>query len=110
MSKYVSFTGIVAAPEPPSCNRCNGRCCRDDLGYRIEHMAAECYEHYCEACSDGTVPVPVWTAEDERAAAVAYLRSEAFIMEFRKKMNLGRLMRDVAADAIERGDHIKEKS
>ena len=45
----------------------------------------------------------------ERAAVVAYLRSEAFIMEFREKKNLGRLMSDIAADAIERAEHLKEK-
>jgi len=44
---------------------------------------------------------------EERAAAVAWLRSAGFVMEFRKKKNLGRLMSDIAADAIERAEHLK---
>lgn len=40
------------------CPECNGRCCRvQDLGYRVEHMGAECYEHVCDYCWDGTKPV-----------------------------------------------------
>ena len=46
----------------------------------------------------------------ERAAVVAWLRSESFIVEFSKKENLGRIMCDVAAETIERGDHRKEKA
>ncbi len=37
-----------------SCPECNGKCCRDELGYKIVHMAAECYEHICDLCYDGT--------------------------------------------------------
>jgi hypothetical protein len=47
---------------------------------------------------------------EERAAVVAWLRSEAFIMEFREKKNLGRLMSDIAADAIDRGEHRRENN
>jgi hypothetical protein len=46
--------------------------------------------------------------DTERAAVVAYLRSDAFIAEFRKTQNLGRLMCNIAADAIERAEHQKE--
>ena len=76
MSGYVTFTGLHAAPEPPACPECKGKCCRSDLGYRVEHMGAECYEHYCDYCGDGTVPAPVWTAEDERASVVAWLKAQ----------------------------------
>lgn len=47
------------------CLYCQGRCCRDDLGYRIEHMAAEFYEHYCEHCDDGEQRVVVPSFKDE---------------------------------------------
>lgn len=46
---------------------------------------------------------------DERAAVVAWLRSEAFIMEFHKKTKLGWFIRDIAADAIERGEQRSEE-
>lgn len=47
-------------------------------------------------------------AAAERAAVGAWLRSEAFVMEFRSKRNLGRRLADVAADAIERGEHLEK--
>ena len=62
MSKYTTFTGIHALPEPPEpppCPECRGKCCRDDYGYRIEHMGAESYEHRCESCDDGMEPAPM---------------------------------------------------
>lgn len=41
-------------PAPATCPECNGRCCRDqDFGHRVEHMGAECYEHWCDYCQDG---------------------------------------------------------
>lgn len=46
-------TPVPPAPDPESCPECNGRCCRDEFGYRIAHMGAECYEHVCDACYDG---------------------------------------------------------
>ena len=48
-------------------------------------------------------------ARGERAAVVAYLRSVAFLVEFQQTQNLGRLMSDVASDAIERGEHRREE-
>jgi len=98
MSKYVTFTGIRASPEPPEapvCPECKGRCCRDELYYSVVHMGAGYYEHDCEACFDGTVPVPVWTAEQERAAVVAWLRREI------TKCGCD----DDTAACIERGEH-----
>lgn len=60
------------------CPVCNGNCCRDnDFGYRVEHMGAESYEHWCEHCHDGDVPTP-----DPRDALIAQLREE--IEEHRK--------------------------
>ena len=49
-----------ATPEP--CHVCGGKCCRDDLGYRVVHMAAEFYEHVCDDCRDGEKYVPPRTA------------------------------------------------
>ena len=45
--------------------------------------------------------------QEERAAAATWLRSDAFIQNWQQA--LGRLMCDVAADGIERGDHRREK-
>jgi len=45
--------------------------------------------------------------QEERAAAATWLRSDAFIQHWQQA--LGRLMCDVAADGIERGDHRREK-
>jgi len=45
------------------CPECGGKCCRADLGYRVQHMGAECYEHRCESCHDGTkyvAPLLLW--------------------------------------------------
>jgi hypothetical protein len=95
MSKYVTFTGIHAAPEPPEppvCPECKGRCCRDELYYYVNHRVGY-YEHDCEACFDGTVPVPVWTAEQERAAVLVWLR--------------GRPGYGPVADSIEEGEHLR---
>ena len=83
------------------CPTCKGKCCRDDLGYRIEHMAAESYWHHCDDCHDGTVPTPVWTAADERAAVAAWLRTVAPNAPTRRGAD------ELAwcAEAIERGAH-----
>lgn len=35
------------------CAACSGKCCKDDFGYRIKHMAAEFYTHVCDFCSEG---------------------------------------------------------
>ena len=43
----------------------------------------------------------------ERNSVVKYLRSGAFVLEFRKDENLGRRMSDIAAEAIERGEHLR---
>lgn len=61
-----------------ACPTCKGKCCRDmDYGYRVYHMAAEVYEHWCDDCRDGQVPAP-----DPRDALIAELRAE--VEEHRK--------------------------
>jgi hypothetical protein len=70
-----------------------GRCCRNDLGYPLVHLNWDVGEHWCEACFDGTVPVPVWTAEQERAAVLVWLR--------------GRPGYGPVADSIEEGEHLR---
>ncbi len=103
MSQYTTFTGIHALPEPPVCPECKGKCCRNDLGYRIEHMAAEFYEHYCESCGDGTVPVPVRTAEEERADVLAYLAyARTFPFTYLKGATA---IIDAIREHIEQGQH-----
>ena len=58
---------------PKTCTACGGKCCRDDLGYARTHLDWDVGYHGCEDCEDGTVPVPVRTAADERADVIAYL-------------------------------------
>lgn len=90
------------------CVYCKGKCCRDFTHKRFPHKAAEHYWHACAYCADGTVPAPAWTAEQECAAVVVYLRDlggrthgedglpyDAYAL-FRLRH---------AADAIERGAH-----
>jgi hypothetical protein len=51
------------------CPECGGKCCRADLGYSVEHMGAECYEHRCEHCQDGTkyvAPLLLWLLTQTR--------------------------------------------
>ena len=82
------------------CPSCKGKCCRDfDSGYRVKHMAAENFGHWCEYCDDGTKYVPPadsnllrqdgepWTlhmasypapdAESERDSIVTWMRRTA---------------------------------
>ncbi|NBR66905.1 MAG: hypothetical protein EBT79_06430 [Actinobacteria bacterium] len=49
--------------EETPCPECKGKCCRNDYGYRVEHMGAESYEHVCECCHDGTFDIP-WFHKD----------------------------------------------
>lgn len=51
------------------CKECKGKCCRDDLGYKVAHMASEFYCHACEHCDDGTSLVGKALSDEE----VAYL-------------------------------------
>ena len=36
-----------------ACRECSGRCCRNEYGYPIAHMAGEHYFHGCDRCVDG---------------------------------------------------------
>ena len=79
------------------CPICQGRCCEYGLDdYRgASRRGAHRSEaiHTCPYCTNGTKP-PVWTAEQERAAVVAWLRAS-------------RSQR--WANAIERGEHRREE-
>lgn len=93
-------------PEP--CPECGGKCCRDmHFSYRVEHMGAECYEHVCDYCRDGTRHVPPRTAEEERADVVAWLRDVAETMNRNGDKCCGRV--EGLADAVERGEHRREE-
>ena len=46
--------------EDKGCPHCKGKCCRNDLNYKVEHMAAEIYTHDCDHCDDGTERNDVW--------------------------------------------------
>ena len=89
------------------CPSCVGKCCRDHLGYMRTHLDWEIGHHSCEHCEDGTAPVPVWTAEQERAAVVSWLRACAMDPDAP-----GAEMRWLQehASRIERGEHRKEGS
>ena len=85
------------------CPICQGRCCEygvDD--YRGAHRS-EAF-HTCLACANGTKPT-VWTAEQERAAVVAWLRGLRAIGQGRELYLVLRW-----ADAIERGEHRREET
>jgi hypothetical protein len=109
------------SPEP--CPVCKGKCCRDqDCGYRIYHMAAEDYEHWCDDCYDGTKYVTPQTyqqgiAEGRKqgiAQIVAYLRTQADAehpvecgVPALSPAGRGLLLR--LADHIERSEHHNER-
>ncbi len=89
--------------QPESCHECKGKCCRNDLGYSRVHMDWEAGEHWCEACHDGTVPVPVRTADDERADVVAYLAyARTFPFHYHKDAPA---IIDALRELIEQGQH-----
>ena len=85
------------------CPICQGRCCEygvDD--YRGAHRS-EAF-HTCLACANGTKPT-VWTAEQERAAVVAWLRENGSDPSLGVH---GWTMRSLA-DEFERGEHRREE-
>lgn len=86
------------------CPECNGRCCRvQGIGYKIKHMDAECYEHVCDYCEDGTEYVPQRTAADERADVLAYLAHAAAFPQPQLPMNQ---YMDTLRELIECGAHV----
>ena len=53
------------------CAQCEGKCCRDDLGYKCCHMGAESYYHSCDHCDNGEELPPsffrrAWVLTDEQ--------------------------------------------
>lgn len=119
---------MTATPEP--CPVCKGKCCRDSYRYKLTHMGDEFYEHFCEACEDGTKDPIQYTTEPitlprhsleavsaysegyaagerrERVAVVAGLRERsAATREWNGTETAVSLTYALAADAIERGEH-----
>ena len=97
--------------KPEKCPTCGGYCCEDYArrwrpSLRYGHGWPN--EHACPDCSDGHAPMPKplkppsATAEDERAAVVAYLRELGAINAMLSPC-LG------VADDIERGAHRREE-
>ena len=118
------------------CPYCEGKCCRNDYGYRVEHISAEYYDHYCEYCNNGTKYVPPadsnllrqdgepWTlhmasypapdANSERDSIVAYLRARANAEHPIERgvpslSPAGRGLLLLMADRIELGEHLKQE-
>ena len=87
------------------CPTCECWCCRDVSGMSVTHLAVRNSKHVCPDCGDGMVPAPVWTAEDERAAVVAWLRASVS-PGFADDLYDGVRWR---ADEIERGEHRREE-
>ena len=46
------------------CPQCKGKCCNNDMGYRVVHMGCEWYEHVCDYCDDGTEIKPEYDGLD----------------------------------------------
>lgn len=102
------------------CPTCEGLCCREGSGMHSMHRVRVYTKHVCPDCDAGLVwathtksaSEPVWTAEDERAAVVAYLHHRANLW-----LNAEKIQRTEASmgvwlvcQAIERGEHRKEKA
>ena len=92
------------------CPTCEGWCCRDGSEMHSPHRVMVYHKHVCPDCRTGMVwtertksaPKPMWTAEQERAAVVAWLR-----MSPAEGEQLKRVMYE--AEAIERGEHRREE-
>jgi hypothetical protein len=94
------------------CPTCKGWCCanhNEKFGPSIHYQHSWTKVHFCPDCDSGLVwttsaksaPKPVWTAEQERAAVVAWLR------EYEGHSSLASLFA-LMADTIERGEHRRE--
>ena len=94
------------------CPTCRGRCCEYGLeDYRgASRRGAHRSEafHTCPYCTNGTKPT-VWTAEQERATVVAYLRDCAHRDAYRNhNRNRAEALWD-AANIVESGEHRREE-
>jgi len=91
------------------CPTCEGWCCRDGSEMHSPHRVMVYHKHVCPDCRTGmvwtertkSVPKPMWTAEQERVAVVAWLREAAYTTLYDARAW------DVA-EAIERGEHRRE--
>lgn len=90
------------------CPTCKGECCVNKHGNPAEHGSALAM-HSCPDCDAGLVwtaytePVPVRTAEEERADVLAYL---AYARAFPFTYNKGTpAILDVLRDLIAQGHH-----
>jgi len=88
------------------CPHCGAFCCRGDSGIILNHRVNRYTRHVCPDCNDGYVPAPepTWSVEDERKAAVTWLRSWISQME-----GADGYAYEHAANAIERGEHRREE-
>ncbi len=91
------------------CPTCECWCCRDVSGMSVTHLAVRNSKHVCPDCGDGMVPAPVWTAEDERAAVVAWLRAPCDSPGHEDRFCAWCNVRQNLASEIERGEHHKKK-
>ena len=95
------------------CPTCEGWCCRDGSEMHSPHRVMVYHKHVCPDCSTGmiwtehtkSVPKPMWTAEQERAAVVAFLRETLATSETAYASD----DLDYAIAIIERSAHLKEK-
>ena len=102
-------------PDEP-CPNCEGWCCRTDSGMTVEHRVGRYTRHTCPDCEEGVVPTPepAWTAADERAAIVAYLREAAnapppIERGVPSRSPAGRGLLLLHADRIEHAEHLREE-
>lgn len=100
----------MSTTEP--CPTCEAWCCRDVSGMTVEHRAGRYARHVCPDCDAGLVwttsaksePKPVWTAEQERAAVVTWLRNE-----WGQGVGMFAEAARRSIDCIERGEHRREE-
>lgn len=95
------------------CPTCEGWCCRDGSEMHSPHRVMVYHKHVCPDCRTGMVwtehtksaPKPMWTAEQERTAVVAWLR------EIRDTSETAYASDDLdyAIAVIERGGHRREE-
>jgi hypothetical protein len=84
----------------------------------VQHRSSRYAKHVCPDCDAGLVwtahpepaPRPVWTAEQERAAFVAYLRKRV-VRSYAQGTIPGTNGCEARTilEAVERGDHLTEK-
>ena len=100
------------------CPTCEGWCCRDGSEMHSPHRVMVYHKHVCPDCRTGMVwtertksaPVPVWTAEDERAAFAAWLRKRVARSYAQGTIpGTNGCEARMILEAIERGEHRREE-